>query len=1029
MATYNGSAGNDIYTGSSASDLINGFDGDDVLTGVGGLDTIDGGASNDSLHGGEGDDQVNGGANNDFVYGDAGNDTLAGGDGNDFIDGGAGDDTLYNRGGDGADTIEGGAGYDTLTIDLTSADLTAGVRADLVALSDWMAAPNGELVLSDLGITVSGVEFLNLLVDGVNVDVASLANTPPSAETNVQLTVAEDGSVSGQAGAIDPDGGVLTWSVLKGTAFGDLALDPETGNYTYTAANNFSGTDSFVIRITDDAGLTIDQTVDVTVIGVADAPSLAVSGASVALDATLAGGASDDALSGGLGSDVIAGGDGNDVITGDSAAVMRDVPLDIIATLVDVDGSETLSFRVSGMPADSALSAGMQNADGSWALAAADLADLVMSTSATEDFKLTIEAISIEADGDTVTAMTSLPVSFSAAVGNDTIDGGAGDDLVDAGAGDDLVVHTVGEGFDTVLGGAGIDTVSIVLATDDLTPGVRADFAALATYLASHAEEDMVLLPALGLSLQSIENVVVTLDGAEVDLASLLVTAPVNTAPQAEAVVAATAVEDTLLAGVLAATDADGDELTWSLVEGPAHGTLTLDVATGGYAYTADADYSGVDSFLVAVADPSGAFVEQRVDVVIAAVADMPVLSISASASAGGVAASSLNGTKGNDTLTGSAGNDRIDAGKGNDLVYGDGAATNGPVALDIKAALTDLDGSEQLSIRVSGLPAGAALSAGQVNADGSWSLAPADLAGVQVTAPAGSSFTISVAATATEQSGVSATVEAALPVTFGLGNGAGNDHIRAGSGNDTVYGGDGNDTIHGGDGNDTLHDGNGTDKVYAGCGNDVLFAGAGDDLLRGGHGNDRIVAGLGHDIYRGGRGFDTLDLSTATAGVVVDVGKHTVGGGIDAEIHGFEAVIGSQHADTYVGTWSDDVFYAGAGNDTIRGSGGDDTMTGGAGSDTFIWTKHDVLHGKGHGCKGGPDVITDFGAGDHLDLHGLLSNLKGKPVTDFVKVKDTFWGTTVSVKIDNKFVDVVKLQGFHDNSAAHMIAQDMILI
>lgn len=1053
MATYNGTVGNDVYTGGTASDLINGNDGNDVLSGLGGLDTInggtgadtiDGGAGNDNLRGGADGDSISGGADNDMIYGEDGGDTIQGGDGSDFIDGGAGadslsggngNDTLYVRGGQGGDVIDGGAGYDTLTLDLVSADLTAGVRADLVALSAWMSAPAGSITLANLGLTISGVEFLNLLVDGVNVDASALANAPPSAEAHVAISVVEEGSVSGQAAATDPEGGALSWSLLQGPSFGALAFDTASGSYTYTGANNFSGTDSFTVRITDSAGLSIDQVIDVTVTGVADAPVLAASGAAVALDATILGSVQDDDLAGKLGNDVILGSDGNDVIAGDVAGGMRSVPLDVTAVLTDVDGSETLSIRISGVPSGSSLSAGVLMADGSWSLTSADLAGLMLVTGETSDLVLGVEARSTEKDGDVAIVTTSIGVTFSEATGNDTIDGGAGNDTIDGGAGDDLIAQLVGSGFDQIEGGDGFDTVSITLGSEDLTSAARADFATLMAYLASHtdAPDDIATLSALGLSLHAVENVTVTLDGAQVDISSLL-----NTAPQAEPVVAIAAVEDTPLSAQLAAMDAEGDAMTWTLIEGPQHGTLQLDEATGQFVYAAAADYSGADSFLVNIADTSGASVEQRVEISVAAVANMPALSAAATAGAGSIAAAAANlaGTAGNDTLTGTVGNDLIEAGKGNDLVYGDGAATivNGPIALDIQAALTDLDGSETLSILVSGLPVAAALSAGKANADGTWSLTPADLAGLSLTGPAGVSFTLTVAATATEQSGVSATVETSLALSFGAGSasgaGSGNDTIKAGSGNDTIHGCDGNDVVDAGSGNDVLYDGNGNDTVHGGDGNDVLTAGAGDDILRGGAGNDTVIAGLGHDKYAGGKGIDVLDLSAASTGLSIDVAGHTVSGGLDARIYGFESIVGSAQADVYAGSWKDDVFNAGAGNDVIRGRGGDDTMTGGAGRDTFAWTKKDVLfdcddHGRN---KGSLDVITDFGAGDKLDLHELF-NLKGKPVTDFLKVKDNAWGTMVSVKLDGKFVDVVKLEGFHDNSVSHMIEQDMILI
>ena len=72
---------------------------------------------------------------------------------------------------------------------------------------------------------------------------------------------------------------------------------------------------------------------------------------------------------------------------------------------------------------------------------------------------------------------------------------------------------------------------------------------------------------------------------------------------------------------------------------------------------------------------------------------------------------------------------------------------------LNIEVALTDTDGSETLSITVAGMPEGAELSAGTDNLDGTWTLAPDQLAGLTITPPADSSenFTLTVTVTATD--------------------------------------------------------------------------------------------------------------------------------------------------------------------------------------------------------------------------------------------------------------------------------------
>ena len=90
-------------------------------------------------------------------------------------------------------------------------------------------------------------------------------------------------------------------------------------------------------------------------------------------------------------------------------------------------------------------------------------------------------------------------------------------------------------------------------------------------------------------------------------------------------------------------------------------------------------------------------------------------------------------------------------------------------IALDIGVALGDIDGSESITdITVSGVPSGAQLSAGTDNLDGTWTLTPADLAGLTVTPPADSDadFTLTVAATSTETEGDTDTTVASLDVT-----------------------------------------------------------------------------------------------------------------------------------------------------------------------------------------------------------------------------------------------------------------------
>jgi hypothetical protein len=84
--------------------------------------------------------------------------------------------------------------------------------------------------------------------------------------------------------------------------------------------------------------------------------------------------------------------------------------------------------------------------------------------------------------------------------------------------------------------------------------------------------------------------------------------------------------EDTPLAGFLAADDPDGDELTFTLLSFPSHGTVSLDdVTTGAFTYTPDADFNGTDSFTFEASDGQFSSEVATVSITITAVNDPPM--------------------------------------------------------------------------------------------------------------------------------------------------------------------------------------------------------------------------------------------------------------------------------------------------------------------------------------------------------------------------------------------------------------------
>ncbi|MCX7358046.1 MAG: FG-GAP-like repeat-containing protein [Alphaproteobacteria bacterium] len=222
------------------------------------------------------------------------------------------------------------------------------------------------------------------------------------------------------------------------------------------------------------------------------------------------------------------------------------------------------------------------------------------------------------------------------------------------------------------------------------------------------------------------------------------------------------------------------------------------------------------------------------------------------------------------------------------------------------------------------------------------------------------------------------------------LDGGAGADALNGGGGADRLDGGAGADAMTGGLGNDryfvddagdtiveavgegidtvdsslasfTLSDGldnlnivgaglNGIGNAFANTiiGNalaNVISAGGGDDIINGQGGDDQIDAGDGDDrvlarrqtlagaesnIYAGGNGFDTIDFTSSTGAISINLalGVATGGGvaGVDT-ISGFERVVGTTFADVIVGDGADNWFVATQGDDNINGGAGVDTI------------------------------------------------------------------------------------------------------
>jgi len=373
-------------------------------------------------------------------------------------------------------------------------------------------------------------------------------------------------------------------------------------------------------------------------------------------------------------------------------------------------------------------------------------------------------------------------------------------------------------------------------------------------------------------------------------------------------------------------TDADGDTLSVTAVQGATNGTVSL--AGGNVIFTPAANYSGPASFSYTISDGKGGSSTATVNLTIASVNDAPVAvndsviakmntAITVQAATllandsdieGGALTlvsvqNAVNGTvalvNGNAVFTpatnfegigsftytirdnfgatstattnvtvGVASAPSVVVEKALLAIARGDAGTS--VKFPITTQLVDADGSESLSIRVIGVPTGLSFNAGTNLGGGVWAFVEADLPNLVLNIPGGyttstSGTALTVQVTSTEMyGGYTASVSSAVTLHAYKTT---VDVTTTSSGN---YTGNGtSELINGGTGDNIINGGAGNDVINGGTGNDTLSATAGSNIFDGGAGNDLITGGSGIDYISGGAGNDTM---SGGAGNVIDV-------------------------------------------------------------------------------------------------------------------------------------------------------------
>jgi Ca2+-binding RTX toxin-like protein len=951
-----GGAGNDVFVGNMANNLLEGGAGSDtvVFTNPTGVTVTlnDSGADVIVTHDGETDTL----RSIENIVGTSGNDTLTGNSEANMLAGGSGGaDTLAGAGGD--DRLFGGSFTTTTTYSAPSqADITKAQSVN-----------NGSIATAVNTAGAYDVDANPNIINSTSVPHATINATATGGAVEYYRI---DVTTAGTQGVFDIDGtGTLTDSIIELVNSAGVVLasndtgpgDPGTTvNDDAYISFTFATPGTYYIRV---GGFTPGQTaaqplqagqtyqLNISLQGAAAVTTTIT--ANNTSSAMLDGGEGNDFLAGTIASDTLSGGDGNDTASfayafsgGSATGVTVDLNLQGAAQNTVAAGSDTLTGieNLVGSSLNDTLTGDgndnvIEGGSGNDALAGGAGVDTASYAGAAAGVTVSLATGSaqntVNAGTDTLSGFENLLGSgFADSLTGDsnanTVSGGAGDDtlnpgsnaagamdLLDGGAGNDIasfagqaasVTATLNGAADSVAMVGGI-AVATLRSIEGLTGGAGADILtgdSNANVIEGGLGDD-VLDGGAGVDTLSFRGSAV---GVTVNLATLTAQ---NTG----------AGNDTILGFENVATGTGADNVTGDAndnvffegrgndVYNGAGGSDTLDYSAANSTVSVNLNtltgqntgtYGGTDTI-------------SNMENVVGAAAFANVLQGNAAGNrfVGGSAADTLVGNNGNDTLIGGAGNDVLLAGSNQSLDDGSADVLEGGAGSDTLAGgqgndiLRGGDGNDTLIGGISN-------TAGQLfTNDGGDDIFD------------GGEGTDFAYAYYTDHTGA---------IRFDLADVAGDSAITV----DGIV--KGSFTSIEGVG---FRGGLGGDEVRGGGFGDSLIGNAGNDVLDGWYGNDQLSGGLGADTLIGGEGLDTATYALSTAGVTVDLriqgaSQDTVGEGVDTLI-GIEYLAGSNFGDILMG---DDSFnlITDAGTAATSVAGQTDSLFGFGGNDTLLVTR-----------------------------------------------------------------------------------------
>ncbi len=210
---------------------------------------------------------------------------------------------------------------------------------------------------------------------------------------------------------------------------------------------------------------------------------------------------------------------------------------------------------------------------------------------------------------------------------------------------------------------------------------------------------------------------------------------------------------------------------------------------------------------------------------------------------------------------------------------------------------------------------------------------------------------------------------------------------------------------------------------------NDTLSGATSDESLSGGDGNDVITGSRGNDMLDGGNGIDTLDYSIGMVGAIVgdlsgpagrvDKYKDGVLDGSD-QVSRIEILIGTDFADTIIGSAGAETIKAGQGDDLILQtlSRSRDVLDGGKGNDTVDYSRNAAV-GQRAGL-GRAGIIANLATG-RIDKFEANSTDAFDTVTGIENVTGSDYNDTIAGDANANLLsgslgdDILKASGGND--------------